>query len=87
MTTYVFKNVETEEIVEHVMKMSEYDEFVKNHPELERYHGDAEILFIDEVRLGRKKPPEDFTKYVLGRIKEKNPHNNMESRWETPREW
>jgi hypothetical protein len=85
MPTYTFKVLETEEIVEFEMKISEYDEFVASHPDLERYH--ESMLFIDSVRLGIKKPPEDFQKFVIDRIKEKNPHHRMESRWETPREW
>ena len=33
---YEFRNKETGEIEEHVMKLSEYDQFKEEHPELER---------------------------------------------------
>lgn len=36
MPTYDFRNRETGEYEEHVIRMSEYDQFVKDHPELER---------------------------------------------------
>ena len=37
MPSYVFRDVNTGEIVEHTMKMSEYDTFKENNPNLERY--------------------------------------------------
>jgi hypothetical protein len=36
MPTYEFRNRKTGKIVEHQMKMSEYDKFKEDHPELER---------------------------------------------------
>jgi hypothetical protein len=35
---YTFLNKKTKKIEAHEMKISEYDEFVKKHPNLERYH-------------------------------------------------
>lgn len=36
MPTYDFLNTKTEEVEEHVMKMAEYDDFVKDNPHLQR---------------------------------------------------
>ena len=36
MPTYDFRNKETDEYEEHVLKISEYDQFIEDHPELER---------------------------------------------------
>jgi len=85
MPTYVFKNIETNEIVEHEFKMSEYDKFVSEHPELSRYHDS--FTFIDSVALGITKPPSDFQRHVIGRIQRANPLHTMESRWDIPKEY
>ena len=34
MPTYIFKNIETEEIEEHYMKISELDQFKEDNPQL-----------------------------------------------------
>lgn len=39
MPLYDFIDIESGEISEHVIKMSEYDEFIKNNPNLQRYFG------------------------------------------------
>lgn len=54
------------------MKISERDQFVKDHPELEQVHLDAPVLG-DPVRLGVTKPPSDFQKHVLGRMRDTYP--------------
>lgn len=86
MPTYSMINKDTNEIFEVTMKISEYDQYMLDHPNIERYHGFMPPI-IDEVRIGRKKPPADFQKYVIEKIKAKNPGNNMQSRFETPKEW
>ena len=35
---YTFLNTETQQVEEHSMRMSEYDEFKENNPHLDRYH-------------------------------------------------
>jgi putative FmdB family regulatory protein len=40
----------------------------------------------DPVRLGVKKPPSDFQKYVLGKVKEKNPYSTIGERHSIIRE-
>jgi hypothetical protein len=48
--TYVFKIIETGELVEVELKMSEYDLFKKSHPELERYFEPVPFNFEGRVK-------------------------------------
>jgi hypothetical protein len=43
---------------------------------------------VDPVGIGVSKPPADFQKYVLGKVKEANPHADAvaSKRWNIPRE-
>ncbi len=82
MPTYTFKNKETEEIFEIVMKISEYDDYLKENPEVERFYDYIPTLG-DPLRLGIRKPPSDFQHGVIDRIKAANPHHNIKSRWDT----
>jgi hypothetical protein len=71
MPTYTFKNLQTGEVTEHIMKIAELDQFKADHPELERYICDAPS-FGDPVRLGLIKPDAGF-KEVLQKIADKTP--------------
>lgn len=42
--------------------------------------------FADPYAIGIQKPPADFQKYVLGRIKDKHPNSQIERRRSIPRE-
>ena len=59
MPTYEFRNKETGEVIEVVMKMSELDEYKKNNPHLERYITGSPGL-SDPARLGLVKPAAGF---------------------------
>jgi hypothetical protein len=67
MPTYRFRNTETDEIFDVVMKMSEYDQYKETNPSHERYH-DTPIPMGDPVRLGVTKMDTGF-KEVLQKIK------------------
>ena len=41
MPIYEFKNNETDEVVEVSLRISEYDDYVKNNPHLSRYYSKA----------------------------------------------
>lgn len=86
MPIYNFRNKETGEIYEEMMSISDSEELLKRNPNIEKFHG--KINFIDEVMLGRKKPPSDWF-HVLDRIKKNNPGNTMDSttRFSKPKEW
>lgn len=75
MPLYEFKDTNTGEIVSHLMKISEYDEFKKNNPHLERYITEAPGC-SDPVRLGLKQPSTGF-KDLLKQIKKNNIHSDI----------
>jgi hypothetical protein len=43
---------------------------------------------VDPVGIGISKPPADFQKYVLGKVKAANPHSTAvaSKRWSIPKE-
>lgn len=71
MPTYTFKNIETGEFEEHLMKISELDDFKTNNPHLERALVDAPS-FGDPVRLGLRKNDNGWRE-VLHKVAEKTP--------------
>ncbi len=90
MPIYPLKNTETGEIFEKIMKIAEYEEYVKDNPHIQRYYDSecSKTSFGDPVRLGIKKPPADFMKGVIGRMKESIPGNTLHDRKFTiPREF
>jgi hypothetical protein len=75
MPTYTFKDKNTEEIIEHVCKMSELDAFKAANPNLERYFVDS-VPLGDPVRLGRLHVPDGF-RQVLKRIHKSSPGSRL----------
>lgn len=71
MPTYTFKNLQTGNLEEHVLKMSELDAFKENNPQLERAFVDAPS-FGDPVHLGIRRIDNGFRE-VLSRVAEKTP--------------
>ena len=53
MPTYIFLNRNTGQLVEEVLRMSDYDAFVCKHPHLERYH-DEPANFASEITQSRR---------------------------------
>lgn len=78
MPTYLFRNKETQETFEKVMRIRDLDDFKKEHPELEQLVNGAPGL-SDPVRLGLLKPSDGF-RDVLKNIKNNNPGNNIDIR-------
>lgn len=69
-----------------MMSNLEKEKFLEDNPHIEQIPPDA-INIGDSVRLGVKKPPADFQKYVLDKIKEKHPRHKMgQSKFGTTRE-
>ena len=79
MPTYLFRNKDTEETFEKVMRISELDKFKNQHPELEQLINGIPGL-SDPVRLGLVKPSDGF-RDVLKKIKNNNPGNNINVIW------
>lgn len=71
MPTYAWKNKETGEITENVMKIAELDAYKEANPHLERYITTAPTMG-DPVRLGLRKPDAGF-KEVLQKISDRTP--------------
>jgi hypothetical protein len=93
MATYTFLNKNTNEIEEHVMKISELDTFKESNPHLERFFTlDGLPGFGDGLRMstpGVGKADSTFEKYVINRIKESVPGNTLAKTHKTkiPREF
>lgn len=74
MPTYVFRNKETGEQFEKLMKISELDTFRVDNPQLETIIQSP--MICDPVRVGVRKMDSGF-KEVLQKINERNPHNDL----------
>jgi len=75
MPTYVFRNKETGEQFEKILKMSELDLFRAENPQLETVL--QAVAFGDPVRLGVRKKDSGF-KEVLQKIKEKTTYADFD---------
>ena len=59
MAVYTFRNIVTNEVQDINMSMSEYDDFVKSNPNLQREYTPI-VVGSDSINMGRKKPDENF---------------------------
>jgi len=90
--TYVFKDVNTGDLSEHVMSYTKLDEFKTQNPHLIRHMTSDNLpILSDGSRLsvpGTGQPDSTFEKYVIGRMKETIPGNTMSGhKTRGPREW
>jgi hypothetical protein len=86
MPNYTWKNKQTGEEHTNSMTMAEHEEYTKSNPHLEQVL--RNFTMVDPVNIGVTKPPSDFQKYVLGRVKEKMPGATAvaNKRWDIPKE-
>ena len=86
MPIYEFENTKTGEIFTEMMSIADMEKYVKKNKHIKQTIGN--MTLADPVRIGVTKPPSDFQKYVLGRIKEKNPGATAVAsrRWHIPKE-
>ena len=86
MPNYTWRNIETGEEHTNTMTMAEHEEYSKNNPHLQQVL--LNFTMVDPVNIGVTKPPADFQKYVLGRVKEKMPGATAvaNKRWDIPKE-
>jgi hypothetical protein len=75
MATYTFRNKETDEIVEHSIKMVDYDQFAKDNPNLERYYTPGSALNIVGGVGGIKN--DQGWKEVLSKVSEAHPNSTL----------
>jgi len=86
LPNYTWENKETGEEHTNTMTIAERDEYEKNNPHLRQVL--RNFTMVDPVNIGVTKPPSDFQKYILGRVKEKVPGASAvgNKRWHIPKE-
>jgi hypothetical protein len=90
---YPFFNKNTGQVEEHIMRLSEYDKFKEDNPHLERHFSADNVVGLgDGMRMsvpGIGQPDARFEREIIGRIKERVPHNTVKAGHKTkmPREW
>ncbi len=84
MPKYNFINKDTNETYELWCSIAEMEQHTKDNPNVEQVIGVPNIG--DPVKIGVSQPPRDFQKYVLGKVKHKNPLGSVENRWTIPKE-
>lgn len=81
-----YENIETGERHDEFLKYSEHLVYQEEHPELRECFGAMNVA--DPTNIGVQRPPTEFLKNVIGKIKHANPHTTaLERRWGIPREW
>lgn len=83
---YSFEDQDTGEEFELEMSYDELKEFLANNPLVNQTF---RMNLGDPIRMGVTRPPSDFQKYVLGRVKEAAPGANkaaIERRYSIPKE-
>lgn len=81
---YSFEDQETGEEFELQMSYEELKQFLADNPKVNQTF---RMNLGDPIRMGVTKPPSDFSKYVLGKVKETNPLGGaIERRYTIPKE-
>lgn len=70
MPIYTLKDKTTGEIFDKKLSISEYESYLKENTNLERYYSTVPGM-VDPVRAGIIRPDASFEKHVIGRMKEK----------------
>lgn len=86
MPSYSFLDRNTNEEFDISMSINDIDQYEKDNPHLQRIY--SQMNLCDPVTIGVSRPPDDFSKYVLGRVKTMPGAKNdvIEKRWEIKRE-
>ncbi len=83
---YSFEDTETGKEFELQMSYDEMKQFLVDNPKVNQTF---RMNLVDPMGIGITKPPSDFQKYVLGRVKETVPGASksvLEKRWHIPKE-
>lgn len=85
MPVYTFANKETGEEFDLTLSYDDMIKYLEEHPEVNQVF---RMNIVDPVGIGVSKPPSDFQKYVLGKVKAANPHADAvaSKRWDIPKE-
>lgn len=84
MGYYTYYDTKKKERFTLTMTIADMEEFEKDNPHLERVFDTLNV--IDPAGAGVSRPPADFQKYVLGKVKENHPKGSVEKRWHIPKE-
>lgn len=86
MPNYTFEDKNTGDVVTIEMKIAEYEEYVKNNPDMQQILSVPQV--VDPAAIGVQRPPSDFQKYVLGRVKQVPgaDKGKIEKRWQIAKE-
>ena len=86
MPNYTWADKETGEEHTNTMTIAERDEYEVNNPHLRQVL--KNFTMVDPISIGVTKPPVDFQKHVLGRIKAAVPEASAigNKRWDIPKE-
>ena len=90
---YVMKNIETGEVAEYTMRLSEYDDFLEKNPHLQRYHTPTNMPGLgDTTRMsvpGYGQPHAAFESGIIQRIRDTVPGNTLAKshKHKAVREW
>ncbi len=74
LPTYTFKDTQTGEVFDKLMKISEREEYLKSNPHIESVISAPNL--VDPIRLGGLRPPSGF-KEVLKNIHERSPGSQL----------
>jgi len=77
MPLYTFKNTKTEEIFEKRLRLSEYDQFLKDNPEVKRHFLPNESSIVSGVSIGTKLKPDSAFREKLKGIKDAHRGSNI----------
>ena len=87
MPNYSYKQINTGKVIELTMTISEMETFEQKFSDTHErlYHS---VTVVDPVGIGVTKPPADFQKYVLGKVKAGSPGSEAVAnrRWHIPKE-
>lgn len=86
MPIYSFRDTKTGKEFTESMKIAELDAYLEANPNVEQVITVPNI--VDSVGIGITRPPVDFQKHVLGRVKAKTPGATEvgNKRWDIPKE-
>lgn len=85
MPSYTYRNTETGEVFDLSMSISEMEKYEQDNPQHERVYDRLNI--VDPTGIGITRPPSDFSKYVLGKVKAANPKTEIgNGRWGVKKE-
>lgn len=85
MPVYSFEHSETGEEFSLTMSYDELQQYLADNPKVNQTF---RMNIVDPVGIGVSKPPSDFSKFVLGKVKQIPGAKNdaIEKRWSIPKE-